>query len=302
MMRKNKIVIMVALVALCLFAVSSTARAAQLKKVIAVSRFENRTNYSGQWNLGSGMADQLTDALIQSGKFIVVERQTLVDIISEQDLAASGRAAVSKSAQTGKIVPAQILIKGTITEFEAQSDKGGTGISFRGISLGGSKSSAHVAVIVRIIDSSSGQVLDSVRVEGTAKAGGMKFGLNIKGVSFGTEDFKKTPLGKAVQMAIDRAVVQISKGLDSIAFTGKIIKVDGDTIFTNIGGRNGVTSGTEFNVYSLGEELIDPDTGENLGSDKTKVGSIEITIVKEKFSKATAGMGSGFARGMLLTP
>jgi len=174
----------------------------ELKKTIAVSRFENRTNYTGQVALGSGMSDQLTDALIQSGHFVVLERQTLDDVISEQDLASSGRAAKSRSARTGKIIPAQILIKGTITEFEEQAGGSSTGISYHGIGIGASKSSAHVGLILRIIDTTTGQVLDSVRVEGKAKAGGVSIGV-ARSVSFGTSGFKKTPLGKAVQIAID---------------------------------------------------------------------------------------------------
>src|SRR3990167_6751512 len=160
---------------------------AQFKKTVAVSRFENSTDTAGQAAVGAAMADQLADALIQSGKFVVIERQTLEDVIAEQDIAASGRAAVSETAQTGKIIPAQILIKGTVSEFEAEIQKGGTGITISGISVGSSKSQAHVAVIVRIIDSTSGQVLDSVRVEGEASAKGMKIGINKGGVDFGTD-------------------------------------------------------------------------------------------------------------------
>jgi curli biogenesis system outer membrane secretion channel CsgG len=299
-MTKLKAIVSILLVAACFLSVSNHCFAASLKKVIAVSRFENKTNYSGQINLGDGMADQLADALMQSGKFVVVERQTLEDVIAEQDLAASGRFAKAKSAATGKLVPAQILIKGTITEFEAQSRQGGTGISFQGISLGSSKASAHVGLILRIIDTTTGQILDSVRIEEKAEAGGMRIGLNIKGVSFGTEDFKKTPLGKAVQIAIDKAVVQIAEKLDNLAFEGRIVKVDGGLIYTNIGLRNGASVGDTFTVYALGEELVDPETGELLGSEKTKVGSIKLTSVQEKFSKAQAEVGGGFERGMVL--
>jgi curli biogenesis system outer membrane secretion channel CsgG len=245
------------------------------------------------------MADQLTDALMKSGKFVVVERQLLQDVIGEQDLAASGRAAASQAAQTGKIVPAQILIKGTVTEFEEVSGSSGTGISYRGISLGSSKSTAHVAVILRLIDTTSGQVLDSVRVEGDAKSGGLSIGVS-RSVDFNTSGFKATPLGKAVQIVIDRAVVKITKGLKGVPFSGKVIKVDGETIYTNIGARNGGASGQVYRVYAPGEELIDYDTGEVLGSEDTLAGEIELTSVQEKFSKAVARSGSVFERGYIV--
>lgn len=87
-----------------------------LRKVVAVSRFENRTSYRGQIAINDAMADQLTDALIQSGQFTVVERQTVRDVLGEQDFANSGRVAKAQTARTGKIVAAQILVKGTVTE------------------------------------------------------------------------------------------------------------------------------------------------------------------------------------------
>lgn len=273
---------------------------AQLKKTIAVSRFENSTDTAGQAAIGTGMADQLADALIQSGNFVVIERQTLEDIINEQDIAASGRAAVSQTAQTGKLIPVQILIKGAVSEFEAETQKGGTGISISGISLGSNKATAHVAVILRIIDSTSGQVLDSVRVEGEAKAKGMKIGIAQGGVDFGTESFKKTPLGKATQIAIDKAVVEISSRLDKIPFEGRIVKVEEGTIYTNMGTRNGVAQGNVFSVLAEGEALTDPVTGEKLGAEKAKAGEIKITSVEEKFSRAAAQLGGNFERGMIL--
>ncbi|MBN2119674.1 MAG: hypothetical protein JW734_01285 [Candidatus Omnitrophica bacterium] len=291
---------LILILALGIVLVSPNLLALELKKTVAVSNFENRSGWRGEIKLGDGMASQLTDALIQSGKFVVLERQTLDDVVAEQDLAASGWTRESKTAETGKLVPAQILIKGTVTEFEERSSGSGTGISYGGISLGSSKSSAHVAVIIRIIDTTSGQVLDSARVEGTAKAGGLSIGVS-RDVSFGTSGFKKTPLGEAVQIAIDKAVVQIADKLADVPFSGKIIKVEDGLVYANVGTRNGASVGDSFTVYAPGEELIDPDTGELLGSQKTKVGSIKLTSVEEKFSKASIEMGGGFEKGYIIT-
>lgn len=295
-MRKSPVFIIIVLSLLW----TVQASAAEFKKTIAVSRFENNTDAAGQGSVGAGMADQLADALIQSGKFVVMERQTLEDVIAEQDIAASGRSAVSQTAATGKLVPAQILIKGAVTEFEAEMQKGGTGLSISGISLGSSKATAHVAVILRIIDTASAQVLDSVRVEGEARAKGMKLGLEKGAVDVGTESFKKTPLGKATQIAIDKAVVEILARLDKMPFEGRIVKVEDSVIYTNIGSRNGAGEGAVFDVFSAGEELVDPVTGESLGSEKTQVGAIKLISIEDKFSKAAAQSGEHFETGMIL--
>jgi curli biogenesis system outer membrane secretion channel CsgG len=64
------------------------------------------------------MADQPTEVLVQSEKFVVRERETLGDVLAEQNLAATNGAAKSKTAQEGKIIPAQILVTVTVTGFQ----------------------------------------------------------------------------------------------------------------------------------------------------------------------------------------
>ena len=51
---------------------------------------------------------------MRSGQVVVLERQSVGDVMAEQDLANSGRAQKSQSAQTSKLVSAQILVNGTV--------------------------------------------------------------------------------------------------------------------------------------------------------------------------------------------
>ena len=263
------------------------AEAATLKKIVAVSRFENKTSWRGQVSLDDGMADQLTDALMQSGQFTVMERQTLSDVVAEQDLANSGRAQKSQSAQTGKLVNAQILVKGTVTEFEQNSQGSSTGVGFGGFNVGNKREEAHVGLIIRLIDTTTGEVLASQRVEGKAASGGVKFGMDVAGVQFGTSGFSKTPLGKATQMAIDNAVNLIAEKLKNVPFQARIVKVNGDDeVLISGGQKTGVSEGDVFTVYSVGENLVDPATGEQLGSEMEKKGTVKVVKVEEKYAKA----------------
>ena len=257
-----------------------------LKKTVAVFEFKNDSGYSGYANLGQDFSMQLSDALIQSGKFKVLTRQDLDVVMAEQDLSRSGRMAKSKSARTGKIIPAQILIKGRITEFQENTSGGGQGLSIHGISIGSKKSSAHIGVIVQLIDSTTGEILGSKRVEGEARAGGFSIGYSGSW-SLSSSSFKKTPLGKAVQMAIDRAVVYISDKLSSVSWKGRIVLAKDDgTVFINSGSNAGVKPGQIFAVYREGEALVDPDTGVELGRENKKIADIKVFEVQEKFAKA----------------
>lgn len=273
---------------------------ATLKKTVAVSRFENKSNWRGQWALDRGMADQLTEALVQSENFVVLERQTLGDVLAEQDLAASGRAAKSKTAQTGKIIPAQILVTGAITEFEHSSAGGGGGLKVGKLKLRGKGEVAHVGLIIRLIDTTTGEVLDSQRVEGKAKSGGLGFDTSIKNVSFGSAGFKKTPLGKATQRAIDNAVAFITSKMEGVPFQGKVVSVKEDKIYINVGKRNGVQSGDSFLVYRPGERIVDEDTGEVLGSEEEQIGVVRVSQIKEKFSTSTKVEGEKILKGDII--
>jgi curli biogenesis system outer membrane secretion channel CsgG len=282
------------------FLIQARCQGAALKKTVTVSRFENKSNWRGQWALDDGMADQLTEALVQSGKFVVLERQTLGDVLDEQDLAASGRAAKSKTAQTGKIIPAQILIKGTITEFEEKSAGGGGGLSVGKFKVGGKGGMAHVGLIIRLIDTTTSEVLHSQRVEGKAKRGGLGFSTTIKRVSFGSSGFKKTPLGKATQQAIDKAVCFVTTEMEGVPFQGKVVTVKGNKIYLNVGERNGIRVGTSFTVYRAGESIVDEDTGEVLGSEEERIGALNVNQVKEKYCLATKVKGGAIQKGDLI--
>lgn len=260
------------------------------KKTVAVINFENASGLRSYINLGGDFATQLTDALIQSGQFIVLSRTELAEVFTEQDLAASGRMAESLTAQKGRAIPAQILVTGKITEFEEGAKGGSQGISIHGVRLGGSRASAHIAVITQIIDSTTGQVLDSKRIEGRADSGGFSIGYSGS-FSIGTSSFEKTPLGKATQIAIDRSVEYIASKLSGLSWKGRVVTVREGLVYINAGSDAGVGSGMTFAVWREGESLTDPETGIQLGTERKKIGDIQVTEVYPKYSKAKVVFG-----------
>jgi hypothetical protein len=80
--------------------------------------------------------------------------------------------------------------------------------------------------------------------------------------------------------------------------SGKIAKIDGGTVYINLGSEQGVQAGDTFGVYAMGEAIKDPDTGEVLGADETKLGAVKVTAVKgAKYSECTVVEGAGFKVG-----
>lgn len=270
-----------------------------LRYSIMVSKFQNRSNWSGQWDLGDAWGAVLTDSLMQTGKFIVLgEKDMRQEAMEEQDLAASGRTAGGgKTVVTGQITPAQLLIKGDITHFQDKTEGGGGGIGIGGFRIGAGGSNSEINAVLYIVDSSTGQVLASKKCYGKVSETGLSLGLTRGGFSGDIGGFKKTNAGKAVELAVDEAVAFMVTKVPEIPWTGEIVMVKGDKVYINRGTREGVSVGHTFQVGKV-EVLRDPKTGEVLDQTIEKSGTIEVVSVKEKISICKLTQGSGITKGM----
>jgi len=257
-----------------------------LKHAIGVQGFENEAGWSGSWKIGKNLTVMLESALYDSGRFVVVEREKLKHVIAEQDLAASGRTAKAKKvAQTGKIRPAKYLAAGAVTEVEESQSGGGGGVSFGGFRVGGSKSEAQVTVIVKLIDTTTGEIVSKERIVGKAGNTGLKVGMSKFGINTDMGGFKKTPLGQAAQDCINQAVAFIAKKMEDFPFEGSVIKVGSKGVIINRGSQFGLEVGQTLVMAEEGEVLMDPDTGEILDEEEgEEIGKLKVTKVKKKIS------------------
>ena len=88
---------------------------------------------------------------------------------------------------------------------------------------------------------------------------------------------------------------------DASGVAGKIAKVEGGSVYLNVGAEAGVKEGEEFDVYRVGNVIKDPDTGEVLGADETKVGRVKVTkVLGARLSTASVLSGSGFKPGDMI--
>ncbi len=183
------------------------------KARVAVTRFVDKSA-KGYSRIGDGMAEMLSNALFSTNRFIVVERQSLQDVLGEQDLGASGRVRSDTAAPIGELEGAELLIQGTITEFEPGSSGAGGGLGgwipgkagWVAGALGGGVKTSHVAMIVKVIDAKTSRILASEQVEGKATdvGGGVGAGgPQLAGV-FGA--YSRTPMEKAIRVAIEESV------------------------------------------------------------------------------------------------
>jgi curli biogenesis system outer membrane secretion channel CsgG len=207
------------LVAAILLAGLTQPLAAKGDKIrIGVLRFTNQTS-AGWWSgsVASELQDMLASELVSTKAFSVLERKEIDAVMGEQDLSASGRVSSKTKVKMKKLKGAQYLIAGTVSAFEADVSGKKGGIAFKGLSLGGSKEKAYLAVDMKVIDTETGEIVDARTIEANAKGSSLGAGLSIRNFSVGGESYKKTPTGKAIRACI----VYIAEYLECSMVKGK---------------------------------------------------------------------------------
>jgi curli biogenesis system outer membrane secretion channel CsgG len=275
------------------------------KKRVAVIRFENVGRFAqryGDWDVGGGLAAQLTTALIESGKFIVVERTAIGDVLREQEMGLEKVVSKETAAKAGQVLGAQLLVKGAVTEFEQDAEGGGLKLGVNvapGVTLGGGGTAvnAQVGLDLRLIDTATGQVVRSVKSEGKATKRGIAASIDVRQVSLGGDAFNSTPLGQATRQAIERAVAAIYTHMERLPWTARVMEVVDGAVYINAGQEAALRTGDRFDVTSVVRELTDPDTGQIRAVIENKVGQFQIEKVEDKYSVGRMVTGEAPKRG-----
>ncbi len=278
------------------FIVAAPPLHAQLKKRVAVSRFEDRSG-SGYHSLGEGIADMLVTALVKSGKFIVIERQEIERVLHEQQFGESSMVTPESAPKVGQILGAELFVVGSISEFGQKESNISGGVSLFG---GGITSKQSRAVVdIRLVNTTTGEIIASENEEGTESSTGIS--VRYEDIDFSNQNsWNDTDIGKATREAINKCVKLITENMAKISWSGKILKVSANgTILIKPGSEGKVEVGMKFYVFRKGEEVKDPDTGLVLGAEETKVGKIEVIedALNGKAAKAKILEGTGFQTG-----
>lgn len=239
---------------------------------------------------------QLIDAFHNTRKFAVIARGDLKHILEEQRIPVGGiiDTADPKAANPGKVKGADYLLVATVDDFVNSS----TGTYVEGMGTVVGKRYARVSVVLKIYDSTTGRLLQSVAlpVKHEIKAS--------ERVSSG--DYTTTPKARndsiIVALANDVALRAAMRVVD-VVFPAKIISLTDDAATISRGEGTGIARDEIWEVFALGNDMKDPDTGESLGREEVKVGELQITDVLPKFSKAKVrGENRGIDVGAIVRP
>ena len=275
-------------------------RAPATKPVVAVMDFENKASFSGQWNLGQGMADLLVAQLMETERVVVLERRHIHDVVDELQRQDQAMFRPEGRAERGRLINAQYLIRGAVTDFTVVGDASGWfGVKDRA-ALKGRGERARVAMVITVSDVASGAVLSSVQADGDVSAGGLGVAINYRQLSFGGEAFFRTPLGKATERAMERAVKRILYEVPAKPWEPRVAEASGTEVVINGGEDVKLKVGQAFVVRAAPRPVTDPVTGNVIDVKPGKViGRISVQTVKETAAYGVLEEGTA-QRGDLL--
>lgn len=278
-----------------------------LKKIVSVDQFQ-ATEALGGTVTADGMTAMLTAALVKDGRFLVVERPGLTSVQAEQALGQGGGVTAETAAKTGQFIGAGTIVRGVVTKFEPAASGGGVSLgglpvaSLFAAHAGLTSKTAVMEISLRLIDTTTGQVISTSTAKGSAKSTTADATIvnPNSGALLGSNAFQTTPIGQAGEQAIVKAVEQIAAGMRGVPWSALVVDANDGTVYVNAGADRNVQAGMVLNVYRKGKVFTDPATGVFLDVALEKIGVIRIDAVREKLSTAAMVSGELPVRGDLL--
>ena len=234
--------------------------------------------------------EQLVDRIHNTRKFELVARGDLKTILTEQAFANSGAvdAADKAAAQQFKLAGAKYVLAAKVDGFKDFSEvlpggeTGGTA-TIRVLSL---------STVAKIYDPTSGRLYESAnfQIRKEDRRLSQKRG------------YENAVLSDELLVGVARAMAdKIANRVADVIFPAKIISKIDRQVTINRGDGTTIALGQDWNVYAVGKELKDPDTGEILGVQEVLVGKVRVTSVLPKVSTAEIiSEDNGIAEGAIV--
>lgn len=236
----------------------------------------------------SSLLTDIENAIRNGRKFELVTRRMdkLQAIRKEQQFAKSGLAANNAAAE-GQFDNAQSLVVVEVQDFQFRRNASKVPNIENKYRI---SDIASIELNVQIIDSSKGSVTGSFSVEGRASS--------ATRVSNGVGSPSQDILNKA----LDRVAASLANQLSDTIFPITVIQSRGKLLWVNRGGDGGLKLGEQFVIFQPGEVLIDPQTGENLGTAEVEVGKGKVVRINPKVTivQVIEGDPSIMDRGFIL--
>jgi curli biogenesis system outer membrane secretion channel CsgG len=271
-----------------LFAQKATLGVVAIKPTPSITRTAAKANKADSLQrIVESLNSQYADAINSTRKFDIVARADLDEVIKEQSRGESGNVDPATAAKAGKVSGAKYILVTTVDDFQDLTEN----VQFQATGRRMTRRTVRVGCNGAIYDSTTSKLLESVSVRKEVDD-------TVQEVDGVVKD------GHANDKLLGDISLELAKSLANrvadVVFPIKVIDKTDKQLTINRGEGTGLAVGDLFNVFAVGKELKDPDTGEVLGRQEVKMGKARVTQVNPKTSLAELTEDLGVTDGAVL--
>lgn len=254
---------------------------------IAILEFENKTA-SRSLGVGEAATDIMRTIIKQAGlEPIVVTKSEFKEQERLMELQQSGAVKTGLKKADEGYDSLDFRIAGSVTAYHEVEESSNVLLSQK------KKRIARVQVDYSLVDVATGKSLvsDSGMGEYSKTTGGV-LGMGSKSTADpGLRD-------GALRDALSKAMTSMVAKLNERPYTGKVLHVDGKSVTIRAGSKSRLEPGTVLSVYSVGADLVDPDTGRVIGKREKLIGEVKLAEHQgDRISEAEVSSGTGIKVG-----
>jgi curli production assembly/transport component CsgG len=227
------------------------------------------------------LTQQIEEALRATRRFAIFERSAKIlqnSVLLEQEFAKGGQA-LNNAAEAGKLANVQFIAQPIITQVDISIRKiqnEETPGRYRYIAKG------SLTVRIKVIDTTSAEIVSE-----TTRDVMLRPANDVENRQTGAHD-EYLVLSAAWRSLAADAATRLTNAIVGSLFPIQVLQIQDADIFVNRGEGGGIFAGEIYQIFSIGEPLIDPVTNEKLGNTEKLLGEVEILRVNPRFSVAHA--------------
>lgn len=213
---------------------------------------------------------RLSDALTQTGRFQVLDREFGDELQAEVDFINSGNARTEEVARLGQRLATDLILVPTVDHFAYPR-------SSRKLHMSGRELSSYSGggrISLRLMNATTGEVVMSE-----------SFAHELPPTAPSTLARSVDGVGLAGEM-MDSLSARMIKSIVGEIFPVSVIAMTGNQVVLSQGGKS-VSVGERYDAVTLGEELKDPQTGRSLGRMESPCCVVRVDRVADKTSYGT---------------
>ena len=179
---------------------------------VAVMDFGKLSNAAGEIstdNVGLAVSEYIIEALVESGKFKVMAKDHIEEILAERGLDTVGIIPPSKAKQIGEILGVRYIIYGNVNEVNSDT------FTLEIISNGADVHTVKALIIARMMDVETGEIVTAARGEGKSDSSKVKISApNVGYLTIGTAKVPQVSVHNAIKKAAYSMVDLLIKRLE----------------------------------------------------------------------------------------